>query len=333
MLYSPIIPKVLRDLMTEKNLSSVALASATGVATKTISRLLNPPEGRGKRPPRQHTVQSIARVLETTPEVLCGKVLKDTQTRRTLADGAYDEVVLNTQLNVRVDHETRNAMTLICRRYDVKPHQVVMLAPLLFHCVAELSLKRRRIRLDELEAKQKEIGALQHNFGHLHGCLCFNPNGDEIFFTEKESVEKGNIFADDILAEEGFNGPASAEFYSDQKNMNPFSKFVSDFVSEASENVKFEGFDRSSYGACYTLNESFALKYVKGDRDVAQGIVNGVVGIHEIPTEMRDTESRFQWLKKTIEDRKLEAEKFFEEMIKIINEDAHVEAHEEKKDE
>lgn len=140
MLEPKIQPKILRDLMDEKGLTRAALAKESGVVTKTISRLMKPPADRGKRP-RRDTIQSIAKALETTPEFLCGKVSRDIQPKKNVPEDAYETLGLKTQLNVRVDHATRNAMALVCRRYGVKPHQIVMLAPLLFLCVAEQSLK------------------------------------------------------------------------------------------------------------------------------------------------------------------------------------------------
>ncbi len=299
MLQPTVQPKILRKLMEDKKFTCSDVASQSGVATKTISRLLNPTGGRGKRPRRQ-TVESIARALGTTPEKLFGKAERDPQPKRDLAaDGSE----LLTQLNVRVDHATRNAMALICRHYGVKAHQLVMLAPLLFHCVAERSLARRRSRLNELEAKQAEAEALRHNFEHLHACLWANTNADEISFAEQDSINKSNIFGDDILTIEGLTGPASDEFYTDESRINPFSKFVSDFVVESTSRIKFDGFERSSIFSCYTLDREFVLDAVNGDPEVANAIVNGVVGLHEVPTELRDRIERLQWLKKTSEDR------------------------------
>ena len=330
MLQPTVLPKVLRDLMDEKGLTSAALAEQSGVAAKTVSRLLNPPQGRGKRP-RLQTIKTISDALGTTPGILCGNVVKNSQQKRTLADEAYEADWLKTQINVRVDHGTRNAMSLICRRYGVKPYQVVMLAPLLFHCLAELSLKRRLNRLNEIETKQAEVEAMRDNFRHLHACLWVNATGGEIFFAEKESIVKGNIFADDILDIESFTGPASDEFYEDENSVNPFSNFISDFVSDACENARFDGFDRSSSGACYTFDESLALDYVKGNKSIAHAIVNGVVGIHEIPTDLRDQNDRLNWLEKTIEDRRLESERFFSEMNGFLNEEDVTDNHQEKK--
>ena len=131
---------------------------------------------------------------------------------------------------------------------------------------------------------------------------------------EADLIKANNIFGDDILNINTTSELVSDEFYDEEEVCNPFSKFLSDFVSETTSLAAFEGIKRDSFRTPYELAISLALDYVGGDETVAHAIVRGVVGFHEIPTDIRGSSERLQWLKKTIEVRKAESDAWFAEM-------------------
>ena len=120
---------------------AMALASVArkaGVSERTLARIKN------KEEMNPGTVEKIAKALDTSPEELCAPP----RTRAGRYQGGF--VAMQTEL--------------VAARYNVAPEVVEELAPLLFVAIAELSLHRRKERLEAWWEKAEELSKIQPKF-------------------------------------------------------------------------------------------------------------------------------------------------------------------------
>src|SRR6516165_3221049 len=180
-------PQRLKQLRELRGLSQDQLAKKAGLTKQTIYRL----ERKGERRPiRDGNLDRVARALDFDLEVVIGEVPIPSETTPT--NPVRDETAY--RLNVRVDASIRNAYELVARRYGVTPSKIAQLAPLLFNVVAEGSLKRRRQRLNDLEARLNRAADCEEDFPHWPLSLFEMGDQKEAIRTEEASINSRDLF-------------------------------------------------------------------------------------------------------------------------------------------
>ena len=141
-------PKALVEARKRKGWTQSQLSEATKpqINVSTISRI---ERGRPSRV-RESTLRQFAMALEVQPDDLC--------------EAAPSEPDL---VKVPMDVGSRNALTLVAKRYGVSRRTIIELAPLLFYTVAEQSLRNRRNRLKEIREAADTLYHLQRNVPHV----------------------------------------------------------------------------------------------------------------------------------------------------------------------
>lgn len=258
----------LRRLRHERHWTLDALAEHSGVNRGTINRIET-----GRRVDcRRVTVQRLAAALKTDMETLLGEDLPSS-TR-------VEEISSKSQMNIRMANDARNAFSLVSLRYGVKASHIMHLAPLLFLWAAEESLRRRR---DKLEAVADQLDAIdkQSSFKHLNGNITKNWRGEEVMDEERRSIAKRDIFG--LL----IDGEALKPNYEESEH-NPMAQFLRELCDSLNGLAEFEYWSPYWDRPGYTLGRDEALQLAGGDEDAAGHVIDGNVGLHDLPKDVRE---------------------------------------------
>jgi len=275
-------PARLKQIRELRGLSQGALAEKTGHNKQTIYRL-----ERGGRPTRPGTLARLSHALDVEADVLTGKkpmpALSE-QTGKPIDDEKY-------QLKFRLDGATRNAFSLVKLRYNIPPRTIAEYAPFLFVVVAEMSLQRRRAKLEQFESALKEAGVLVNNFPHLHmNKFDIMASEDEALSAEQDSIASRDIFAETL----------PGEVCSDWEP-NPFFHLLQELTNSIGGAAKME--TASSTFSQYAVCPDEALMVAGGDQKIADELLCGTVLIHQIPRELMIEErraERVEWLRNQV---------------------------------
>lgn len=91
---------------------------------------------------------------------------------------------------------------------------------------------------------------------------------------------------------------------------NPFARFLQNLAEDLPADCSFEGWE-PDFGPNYRLCESEVLELVGGNEKAAEYLLNGRVGIHEMPSNLQaeDNPQRMtEWIIQVGEEREAEAE-------------------------
>ena len=172
-------PKAIRHYRRVRNLNQTEFAEKVGVNKDQVSRW----ETGKVRSPRGHTLKKLVEFLGVPPEQL------------SIAPPASSTVGPKDQLNVRVSGAVRNALRLVCHRYNITQDDVVSLAPLLLLVTAEASLRKRRAGLAEVGWQMEETDKLfERALPHLNGHTGNSFDQGSDLYREEESIEARDIF-------------------------------------------------------------------------------------------------------------------------------------------
>lgn len=274
---SRINPEVLRAERVRKGWSLEDLARRSGVDAQSVHRI----EKGGQKHNRKDVITSLANALGVTEDVLTGT--NTTVMPEKKAEGP-DEILSASTFNLRVSDGARNALAFTARRYGVSNAQIVEIAPLLFFWAAEMSLKKRLNRLNDLNLKNEEISKMGEVFHHLHFRAFTIMNAENTLAAELESIEARDIFGAKI-------GGDSYESYLpdnyEESEDNPMTMFLKELVSEFGESTEFEWWypDSSPH---YSICKAEVLKFVGGNEDAANYIHSGKAPLHKLPKELRE---------------------------------------------
>jgi len=311
-------PDRLKQLRRIKDLSQAALAAEARVTKQTIYRL----ERGQQRRIRKNTIDRLCDALGIDAETLGGlKPLAPPERRpeEALAETRY-------QLNVRLDGAVRNAFSLAALRYKIPVARIVELAPFLFVLAAERSLDRRRKKLSELLSLFDREDELRSSFGHLPISIAPNYEANDSVAEEQRSIDARDILGARISDDIFRVGPVREDFVFGKHN--PFVIYLRE-ASEGEPNLaEITRFD-AGFAPNYHICPDEALAMAGGDEDLANGIVAGLVQLHEIPRELLKDEAtvaRVQWMRPKIEAAREAARKNDEEigaeMARLVEEDA-----------
>lgn len=324
----PVDVETLLRVMAAKRMTRATLAEKSGLSRKTIDRTLDPPADRGKRP-REETVMKLAKALDIAPIDL---VASARGKRRATVEAPEKPDVPSigySQMNVRVDHATRNALSIVSRRYGVTIQQIIKLAPILFLSVAERSLAQRSATISALKKNQQEAYVIAKGAPHLSPLVFESPYSDDIITKEENSIAKNKIFSDDLYddAEE----VCSERFYTNEWRYNPFAVFLEDFVSESTGLAEVKQCGKYDEATDYKISAGIFGEFFGGDPDVIAALAEGTVGIHEIPNELKER-SIIDFIKNKALERGEEARRKWDPSLheKIVSELKNISVPDEK---
>lgn len=265
-------PETLKSARVNKDWSLDDLARRSGIDKQSIHRI----EKGEKKRNRIDVIEKLARALGLTADDLT-----NVTSNLPKADGAERKDATESQLNLRISDQCRNALTLTSLRYRLAQSDIVEIAPLLFCWAAETSLKRRRERHDAISRNAAERAAL--SAPHLHGRAFDNYNAENTLHAERESINARDVFGKNIDGD----GSESylAEAY-DEETQNPFAKFLSDIAGEIGEVAEFEGWD-PDYRPDYQVCTAEALALLGGDSTAADIVLRGAVSLHQMPDDLK----------------------------------------------
>ncbi len=214
----------------------------------------------------------------------------------------------------------RTALQLVALRYNVKPNEVLELAPLLFLIVAEKSLLERRRRIDEIDAiyaeMEKKVGDNPATT-YLGGILATrNITAEEHLAEEEKSLAKEDVFGR-LIDFEWFGSR------SDEDSEGPFVHFIRDLAKGIPEDAlasigSFDGDTIDSYQiADGTLRECTGIS-----EDEEQGekllcyMRLGSIDLAECRRVKRDRDEvgYRQWLLEELKRVDEESERFLREL-------------------
>jgi transcriptional regulator with XRE-family HTH domain len=303
--------EALRVHRKKKHLSLAALAEKAGVNKTTIHRI----ERGMRRETQATTIERLAKGLGVTPETL----LSDSPPT---GEGGEANADSQSQLNVRVSSQARNALTLVARRYAVSPASIVALAPLLFLHAAEQSLRERQSSLDEIQRRCEEMRGVERT-PHLSSRIVYDEVADEIGRAEQKSIDGRDLFgtmlesmSGALLGDEPLS--ASYEAWSD----NPMAAYLKKITTELGDLAEFDGWDSYSQPN-YQICREEALRVVGGDEVAADALLRGAVGIHELPKELRAADrvaDRGPWVRERAEEARRETEEMLAGVMDSLNE-------------
>lgn len=284
-------PNVAKRERQKLKLSLDELARKSGINKATLHRIEN---GRMKRN-ADHVVVRLAKIFKLDADALTAANVEDDDTA---AESIFS---YRSQLNVRVSHETRNALNLVAWRYSVKPLDIVELAPLMFHLVAAETLNERAGRLAALREARERIADLSAGFRHLHERMVNDWNGEEIEHREERSIAAHDIRGEKIDDPDGFTDTRPLDY--DDGSHNPFVTQVRERLAAVRPSgAEPELFDYWSdrFGPRFEICREEAAGYLGGDDEAAEEIIMGQVGLHEIPKEFREADKvgqRAAWVR------------------------------------
>ncbi len=239
-------------------------------------------------------MKRLAAIFKLEPDTLTAAVADDAETD---TETAFS---FRSQLNVRISHETRNALALVSKRYGVKALDILELAPLMFHLVAAETLKERSARLNELDLARNQISDLGRHFPHVSERMVNDWNGEEIEERERRSIAACDVRGDLLDTGDDFVDTRPMDY--DDGAANPFVSQVRARLAAVQGNVAEP--DSFSYwsdgsGPSYEICRAEAVAYLAGAAELAEAVVAGRVGLHEIPKELREPamgEARAKWV-------------------------------------
>jgi hypothetical protein len=208
------------------------------------------------------------------------------------------------QLKIRLDGQARNAFSLAKLRYNVSLTQIAALAPFLFVVVAEMSLQRRRAKLEQFEKAIEDTVALVGNFPHLQ------MGGYSVQATESLEAEQDSIESKDIFAEL-LPGEVCPDW-----EPNPFFHQLNELAGSSGGEATIETACSSFFA--YTVCPNEALALAGGQQELADDLVSGLALIHEIPRDLlaaERTEERVTWLRAQAESRRAKWENISPEAL------------------
>ena len=261
-------PFNVRTLREQKHMTLDELAIIAQIDRGTISKIEN-----GRRDAtRPSTLRKLAIALGVDADVLTGPNIDEADRTPLLAR--------KTQMNFKMASDARNALSLVALRYNVKPGQILHLAPFLFYWAAEESLKWRTERLNEINEKIDAVSAVSHP-SHLSSLATTNWRGEEILENESRSIAKRDLFGLLIDDENVCSGYEESE-------QNPIAQFFKSIAATLNGHVEFEYWSPHWSHAGYTLGKEEALELVGGDQDAAHHILCGYAPLHELPKDTRE---------------------------------------------
>ncbi len=254
------------QLLERRQLSLSALGRDTPVSRATLSRIAN---GHVTEV-RESTLERLVTALGTDAGTLTGSDIDIEPSERLFGR--------KTQMNVRIADDARNALTLVARRYGVKPADIIHISPFLFLWAAEESLKRRSLALNEIEDRIAALADASRP-KHLDEIVTQHWHADDAILAEQRSINALDLFGTTI-PDEHFS-----DNYEDSEE-NPFAVFLKSLADELGELAEFDYWSAWWDHPGYQLGDAEAQKITGGNKEAARQITSGFAPLHEMPREV-----------------------------------------------
>ncbi len=275
----------LKELRERKGLTQEDLAQRSKVNKQTISRL-----ERGKsESSRGTTINTLCEVLGVEISVLTGE---DPIPEHDQKDTLFES---KSELRVQITNATRNALSLVSQRYNIRISRLVELAPMLIVWAAEECLQRRTERLDRMSNLRTEHNDIGEAFPYLnigHGSFI----EDDIELAERQAILEKDLFGDSLFENTDW-GIANNSM--DSYTENPFAVFLSNLAKDYPYVMKFNGWNSLS-SPDYEVCPDEAIELVGGDIEAAGIILRGSAPLHEMRKDLKHpdkSEARAVWAK------------------------------------
>lgn len=282
-------PLILQRQRKKLGLSLEDLERRSGIDKGTIYRIEAGKPGRNAR----NTIDKLANALKCTPDELVTTKVDDQDAKDTV-------LYPRSQLNIRISNEGRNALAFVAQRYGVRSIDIVEIAPLLFHLVAEESLALRRDCLERLRTAREAVSSMHASFPHITERLINDWQAEELELAEERSIAKRDLRGELLGIDETLYDVRPLNY--DEGDRNPFVMHLRDRLREVGGYAELDAW-YDGWSPRYLVGRDEAAAYFNGDEDVAEYVLNGVIGLHEIPKDLRgaDTaEARLVWAQERI---------------------------------
>lgn len=268
------------DLLLRKHgMTQAALARRARLGTKTIGRVRRGEELRISNAEKIASVFNVSvEELQLPPsEKLREKAGKKSGLSRLVADLGCD---------------VRNALTLTSLRYKLPEQEIIEAAPYFFTLLAELSLKRRREKLEEW--KNSALAAIEEGprreFPKIESITA---DIWDLYHEELKSIEKRDLSG-------GFTGLHSRS-RTNQNSGNPFFSMLEELASECGHDLNFEGLEGWGFVPFYSeahhdtveefLDPEGEQDVLLRDEDAGWLILSGDIPLADMPTELLESGS------------------------------------------
>lgn len=295
-------PQQLKHWRTKRSLSMEELGDAASVNKSTIYRIEKAP------PPRRSVRPSILRALAKGLDVKEEQLADEAEPA---ADMPRREPPDRSQVSFKLDISTRNALAFVSRRYRINPTTIIDLAPLLFVMVAEDSLRKRAERLSTLHAARLGSGTLPS---------AYTDSAQRFEEDEARSIRARDIFGLQ-LDHADIQPPRLPKGVDPVGQWNPFEHHVTEWFKQSGE---AGGIVDWICGPAYHVCREAALAFASGDEGLATALQEGWVGVHEVPADLRGSDTaelRLQWLRArvaAVKAQREDAERVMEAEIKDV---------------
>lgn len=261
-------PARVRELAERRGIRSAKrLANKLGVSERTAYRIWA-----GDIAPRFRAVklEKLAEVLGVDVAVLTGEAPMPVGQSDDKPEDALARLG-HMRLKTVVRTAAANALALNAVRYRVTIKAQLELAALLFHVVAQRSLRHRREALTDLYDDLDRLNAL----GKARAPHMPSPGPPRAGFDEGLTAETRSIEAEDIFAE--------AEEFSlldsigeDRVRQNPFAEEIRR-LAKGLPDIDEQQIDVTVHGFNYTINRPQAMALADGDEELAEAILDGSI--------------------------------------------------------
>lgn len=253
-------PELLRRLMERAGIRGAKdLARRLNVGERTARRIL---KGEVSDRPRAFDLDRLARVLGVDRGVLTGEQPLAEDYEEQQAPGA------NVRTTVTLSAQSYNALVLNELRYDVPLRTQLELAALLFHIVAQRSLRHRRETAEKLLATLASVKDLvKEKIPHC-APISFD---DHALHAEVESACEEDVFGDIVKR-------SDPDFFF-LEDIDPIGQEI-DRLADEIPDVGSIWIQRRRVS--YDINHSLA-KEVSGDNDeICKAIINGWISLESL---------------------------------------------------
>lgn len=257
-------PERLKHWREKRSLSMAELAERSNIDKSTIFRIES---STTERKTRANVVRELAAALAIKEEDLMSDGPLPTEKAEPMTEPTQE-------MSFQLTHQIANAYAFAQMRFGVTPQTLAELAPLLFVMVAE-----------DCQEKRREA---------FHALAAFNRTEETLLGEHRTSVralltmEGQSVDANDVFGRQ-FDHPNGYPYFFERGQTpvgkwNPFTHHVNAWFQarEEDEGIKSWGEAGPRYKICRTE----ALKFVGGDEELADALLDGHAAIRELPREL-----------------------------------------------
>lgn len=255
-----------QELAKRKGLGARQLAKLLGVSERSAYRLLS---GEAATAGRTIRLERLAQILDVEPGVLTGD-LPMPEAVATEADNLGSGGPATLKLSIAPS--AFNALVLNRLRYRVPVRTQVELAALLFHMLAQRSLRHRTEAVKKIDAAEAALRAVGREAAPHLPPIVLRGFSEEAVATEERSIEAEDIFAERHLALSDY-----VDFLDNPEGNNPVVVELRRLAEglpgiEGEIAVQKDDVD-------YRINRSQAMAIAGGDEELAEAVLDGRVSL------------------------------------------------------